>query len=131
MGKSTVKKIKLNLKKSNAGSQKEKITNLNDLAKPFKNKKFTMKKKTKPLKSVLILEKSNNLNTNNYITMEAGPSIKPIKKYCDLTGLLANYNDPKTQLRYFGVEQFKIIKQMNLSTPQDYLSVRNANVVLR
>ena len=35
---------------------------------------------------------------------EAPPSLRPSKKYCDVTGLEAPYTDPKSRLRYHNAD---------------------------
>ncbi|WFD19257.1 chromatin-remodeling complex subunit ies6 [Malassezia caprae] len=45
-----------------------------------------------------------------YTSVQAPPSLLPAKKYCDITGLVGNYTDPKTRLRYHSVEVYDIIK---------------------
>lgn len=35
---------------------------------------------------------------------EAPPSLRPSKKYCDITGLEAPYTDPKSRLRYHNAD---------------------------
>lgn len=35
---------------------------------------------------------------------EAPPSLRPPKKYCDVTGLEAPYTDPKSRLRYHNAD---------------------------
>ncbi len=39
-----------------------------------------------------------------YTNIESAPSLAPQKRYCDITGLPAPYNDPKTRLRYHNVK---------------------------
>lgn len=66
-----------------------------------------------------------------YYSIEAPPSIKPIKKYCDVTGLIAPYTDPRSHLRYHNPEIYALIKQFGPSTEQGYLSIRGSGAVLR
>jgi hypothetical protein len=42
--------------------------------------------------------------------IEAPPSVLPQKKYCDITGLEAKYQDPKTRLRYNNREIFHVVR---------------------
>lgn len=56
--------------------------------------------------------------------MEAPPSLRPAKKYCDVTGLVAPYTDPKSGLRYHSVEVYEIIKQFGPGVDNAYLSLR-------
>ena len=64
-------------------------------------------------------------------SIAAAPSLKPKKKYCDITGLPAKYTDPKTGLYYFNAEVYKIIKSLNTTQVQEYLAARGANTVLK
>ena len=43
-------------------------------------------------------------------TPSAPPSLLPIKKYCDITGLHANYTDPRTKLRYKGLDVWHVVR---------------------
>jgi len=63
--------------------------------------------------------------------IESPPSIRPVKKYCDITGLDAKYTDPKTGLRYHNAEVYQFIKSLGVSSVQAYLGSRNAAVVLK
>lgn len=57
-------------------------------------------------------------------SVEAPPSLRPAKKYCDVTGLIAPYTDPKSGLRYHSVEVYEIIKQFGPGVDNAYLSIR-------
>ncbi|CDR88904.1 uncharacterized protein SPSC_05736 [Sporisorium scitamineum] len=59
-----------------------------------------------------------------YSSVEAPPSLRPAKKYCDVTGLIAPYTDPKSGLRYHSVEVYEIIKQFGPGVDNAYLSLR-------
>lgn len=67
----------------------------------------------------------------SYTSLAAAPSFKPKTRYCDLTGLPAPYQDPKTGLRYRNGEMFAIIKSLNTAQVQEHLALRNANTVLK
>jgi INO80 complex subunit C len=43
-------------------------------------------------------------------TPAAPPSLLPAKKYCDITGLHAAYTDPRTKLRYKGLEVWHVVR---------------------
>lgn len=45
-------------------------------------------------------------------TPTAPPSLLPAKKYCDVTGLHAAYTDPRTKLRYKGLEVWNIVRNL-------------------
>lgn len=66
-----------------------------------------------------------------YMGIEAPPSLMPKKKYCDITGLPANYTDPKTGLRYHDKEVFQVVRSLAQGVPEQYLEARNANTVLK
>ncbi|GAC93228.1 potential vacuolar protein sorting protein [Pseudozyma hubeiensis SY62] len=59
-----------------------------------------------------------------YSSVEAPPSLRPAKKYCDVTGLIAPYTDPKSGLRYHSVEVYEIIKQFGPGVDNAYKSLR-------
>jgi len=105
---------------------------------PFKNphysRKVENKKKTwKNLKQILALENFSNVppDVATYVSIESSPSVHPCKKYCDLTGLVAPYRDPKTGLRYSSSDIYKLIKQLSDEHVQQYLGLRRAAVVLK
>ncbi|KAF2725049.1 hypothetical protein K431DRAFT_216839 [Polychaeton citri CBS 116435] len=66
-----------------------------------------------------------------YSSIAAGPSIKPKKKYCDITGLPAKYKDPKTGLFYYNAEIYAVVKGLTTSQVQEYLAARGANTILK
>lgn len=66
-----------------------------------------------------------------YMSLDAPPSVKPKKKYCDITGLRANYTDPKTGLQYHDKEIFQVVRSLPQGVPEQYLEARNANTVLK
>ncbi|ROW09436.1 hypothetical protein VMCG_02469 [Cytospora schulzeri] len=55
-----------------------------------------------------------------YTNIESAPSLAPQKRYCDVTGLPAPYQDPKTRLRYHNKEVFSLIRGL----PQGYAEQR-------
>lgn len=67
----------------------------------------------------------------NYFSIDSPPSVKPTKKYCDITGLKGNYKSPSSGLRYYNGEIYSIVKNMAPGVDQQYLELRNANVVLK
>lgn len=67
-----------------------------------------------------------------YFNINAPPSMKPPKKYCDITGLNASYTSPTNNIRYHNSEIYQIIvKPMVPGTDQEYLKLRGANFVLK
>jgi len=69
--------------------------------------------------------------TYSYTSIQAAPSLKPKRKYCDITGLPARYQDPKTGLRYHNKEVYGVLKTLSTAQVQEYLAARGANTVLK
>lgn len=68
-----------------------------------------------------------------YTNIESAPSLHPAsqKHYCDITGLPANYTDPKSRLRYVNKEVFDVIRTLPQGVAEKYLEARAAHVVLK
>ncbi|WWC89414.1 uncharacterized protein L201_004338 [Kwoniella dendrophila CBS 6074] len=66
-----------------------------------------------------------------YHTPTAPPSLLPPKKYCDITGLHASYTDPRTKLRYKGLDVWHVVRGLGPGGDQAYLSLRNAQTSLK
>lgn len=66
-----------------------------------------------------------------YSSIAAAPSLKPKKKYCDVTGLPARYKDPKSGLYYYNAEVYAVVRGLSTGQVQEYLAVRGANTVLK
>lgn len=66
-----------------------------------------------------------------YTNIESAPSLAPQKKYCDVTGLKGNYQDPKTRLRYHNAEVFGLIRGLPQGYAEQYLEARGAHTVLK
>lgn len=66
-----------------------------------------------------------------YTSIAAAPSLRPKKKYCDVTGLPARYTDPKTGLHYYNAEVYQVIRTLGTSQIQEYLAARGAHTVLK
>lgn len=68
----------------------------------------------------------------SYFNVQAYPSTKPAKKYCDVTGLKAHYKAPNTGLRFHNSEVYSlIIKPMAPGAEQAYLKLRGDHFVLK
>lgn len=67
----------------------------------------------------------------SYFSVEAPPSVRPRKWWCDITGLEGRYKSPRHGLRYHNPEIYAIVQGMAPGVDQQYLELRNANVVLR
>ncbi|XP_046846236.1 INO80 complex subunit C-like [Xenia sp. Carnegie-2017] len=61
-----------------------------------------------------------------YSSIEAPPSFKPAKKYCDITGLQAKYKDPQTRMLYSTSEEFSTIRNLTMDIIGGYLNLRKA-----
>lgn len=87
----------------------------------------------------LVLEKnakhlappSANIPSVTYTSIAAAPSLKPKKKYCDITGLPAKYKDPKSGLYYYNAEMYAVVKGLSTTQVQEYLAARGAHTVLK
>ncbi|ORY34082.1 hypothetical protein BCR39DRAFT_518394 [Naematelia encephala] len=66
-----------------------------------------------------------------YHTPTAPPSLLPPKKYCDITGLHASYTDPRSKLRYKGLEVWHVVRGLGPGGDQAYLAVRGAQTSLK
>lgn len=66
-----------------------------------------------------------------YHEYEAPPSLRPSKKYCDVTGLEAPYTDPKSRLRYHNADIYELLKQFSSGAEQEYLMLRGQGMVIR
>ena len=63
-----------------------------------------------------------------YVSVVAPPSLKPAKKYCDITGLEAKYTDPKTRLRYHSKAEYAVICALSPAEVANLLKIRGASV---
>lgn len=67
-----------------------------------------------------------------YFNVNAPPSLKPNKRYCDITGLKGFYKSPVNNIRYHNAEIYQlIVKQMAPGIDQEYLKLRGDNFVLK
>ncbi|KAM4601503.1 INO80 complex subunit C isoform 1-T2 [Polymixia lowei] len=86
----------------------------------------------KNLKQILALERTLpwKVNDPNYYSIDAPPSLKPAKKYSDISGLPANYTDPQTKLRFTSSEEFSYIRLLPTDVVTGYLALRKATCVV-
>ncbi|XP_017280467.1 INO80 complex subunit C [Kryptolebias marmoratus] len=86
----------------------------------------------KNLKQILALERTLpwKLNDPNYYNIDAPPSLKPAKKYSDISGLPANYTDPQTKLRFASTEEFSYIRLLPTDVVTGYLTLRKATCIV-
>ena len=99
----------------------------------FKNPNFsfsfidTNKKRTwKGLKQIIQSEKSAKLDPHipTYSSIDAPPSLKPSKRYSDISGLVAQYTDPLTLLHFSTSSEFETIRTLPNNIVQGYLGLR-------
>lgn len=86
----------------------------------------------KNLKQILALERTLpwKLSDPNYYNIDAPPSLKPSKKYSDISGLPANYTDPQTKLRFTSSEEFSYIRLLPTDVVTGYLALRKATCIV-
>ncbi|KAK8769292.1 INO80 complex subunit C [Amblyomma americanum] len=77
----------------------------------------------KSLKQVVTAER---LQPGAYAALEAAPSLRPWRKYSDLSGLVAPYTDPKTKLRYANRHEYARIRLLTADQVNGYLVLRRA-----
>ncbi len=109
---------------------------ISQLHKAFKNPKYK-RPKTRNLKQILAAEASarqtNPIDPNlpTFSNIEATPSLMPQKHYCDVTGLIARYTDPKSKMRYHNKEVYEFIRTLPPGIDQAYLQLRKSQIVLK
>ncbi|XP_027026222.2 INO80 complex subunit C [Tachysurus fulvidraco] len=86
----------------------------------------------KNLKQILAAERALpwNVCDPNYYNIDAPPSMKPPKKYSDISGLPANYTDPQTKLRFTSTEEFSYIRLLPTDVVTGYLTLRKATCIV-
>ncbi|XP_076009776.1 INO80 complex subunit C [Genypterus blacodes] len=86
----------------------------------------------KNLKQILALERTLpwKLHDPSYYNIDAPPSLKPAKKYSDISGLPANYTDPQTKLRFTSSEEFSYIRLLPTDVVTGYLALRKATCIV-
>ncbi|KAM9722712.1 INO80 complex subunit C [Menidia menidia] len=86
----------------------------------------------KNLKQILALERTLpwKLSDPNYYNIDAPPSLRPAKKYSDISGLPANYTDPQTKLRFTSSEEFSYIRLLPTDVVTGYLTLRKATCIV-
>lgn len=103
------------------------------------NRKFN--KRHKPVRQLMSdeLKRINTFCAENkkvpkvtWYNIIGPPSLKPTKKYCDITGLKGPYKSVTNNIRYHNAEIFQlVVKPMAPGVDQEYLKLRNANFVLK
>lgn len=77
----------------------------------------------KSLKQVVTAER---LQPGAYAALEAAPSLRPWRKYSDLSGLVAPYTDPKTKLRFANRHEYARLRLLTADQVNGYLVLRRA-----
>ncbi|CAD8186739.1 unnamed protein product [Paramecium pentaurelia] len=98
----------------------------------FKNSQWQARRKELKSRRQSQSRKFNNIKAQvqinnsafNYLSIEAPPSLKPAKKYCDITGFEAKYKDPITQLQYCDSIVFNYIRNFPKASAETYLNIR-------
>lgn len=102
----------------------------------YKSAKVFLNEETRRLNQLQEDERAKNPEKQpkeriTYFSVNAPPSLKPIRTYCDITGLPTCYKSPHNQIRYYDKETYEIVKAMPAGVDQQYLSLRGANVILK
>jgi hypothetical protein len=66
-----------------------------------------------------------------YLSVAAGPSHRAVVRYCDITGVVANYTDSQTKLHYADSSLFPLIRSLPGDVVQTYLARRQHTMALR
>ncbi|KAI3644703.1 hypothetical protein MP228_010867 [Amoeboaphelidium protococcarum] len=99
----------------------------------FKNPNYKTPSKFKNLKQLLPLHaRPKDPLAVTYQSIEAPPSFTPKQKYCDITGLPSNYQDPRTKLYYRSHEEYQYIQhELNEALIHQYIDLRRGHAVLK
>lgn len=96
------------------------------------NRRFKTAKQLISDETKYLLTKNLAIDTPTYLSIQAPPSLKPQKHYCDITGLEGKYKSPANALRFHNVEIYQeVIRHMAPGVDQEFLALRGANVVLK
>ncbi|RWS28257.1 INO80 complex subunit C-like protein [Leptotrombidium deliense] len=104
---------------------------------PFKKANFvcskaptTNSKKSrgwKTLKQIIGSEKPQPGTGVTYASIDAPPSIKPVQKFSDLSGIPSRYRDPSSKLFYCNCDEYAQIKMLTSDIINGYLELRKEN----
>lgn len=101
----------------------------------FKSLKFVQSKlvpkKSRVWKSLRQITTAERINVRaiTYMNIDAAASLKPPKKYSDISGLEAKYTDPQTKLRYANASEFQFIRTLQPEAINAYLALRKAAIL--
>lgn len=84
------------------------------------------------LKQVLAQERTLPwpVDVVHYSGINAPPSLRPAKKYSDISGLPARYTDPQTKLYYASAEEFATVRSLPMDITAGYLALRGASSIV-
>eukprot|EP00127_Corallochytrium_limacisporum_P004277 Clim_evm222s157 gene=Clim_evmTU222s157 len=68
-------------------------------------------------------------NSVTYLTIAAPPSVRPIRKYCDLCGLPAKYTEPKSGIQYHHADEYRAILNIPEHIKQELVNIRKEKTV--
>lgn len=90
-------------------------------------------KAARNLKAVLAAEHYDQVSQSQptYVNIEAPPSMKPEKKYCDISGLPAKYTDPKTKMRFSTAAAFQTARELPEHKVEEILGLRQAQTRIK
>lgn len=134
MAKKTVQPTLANLGALMEKNNKFKKQKRGGKTKRYKGGKLVLNDESKRIQSLLNAAKEEGKQVKEiltYFTIAAPPSLRPIKTYCDITGLPTHYKSPHNQIRYYNTECYSIVKSMPAGVDQQYLALRGANVILK
>lgn len=95
-------------------------------ATPSTSQGATAKSKPRVWKSLKQVVTAERLQPGAYAALEAAPSVRPWRKYSDLSGLEAPYTDPKTKLRYANRHEYARLRLLTADQINGYLVLRRA-----
>lgn len=116
------------------------IANQNNVTLKFKNPNPAPSNRRVKAAKQLLIEETKHIKSNEdrykqdalfFNSINSPPNFKPAKKYCDVTGLKANYKNPSNNLQYHNLEIYSVVKNIPQGVDQQYLELRNANVILK
>lgn len=123
---------------SNSGNKESSVSNeaetVIENVPVFKSLKFVQSKSVpkksrvwKSLRQIVSAERSN-VRAITYMNIDAAASLKPPKKYSDISGLEAKYTDPQTKLRFANANEFQFLRTLQPESINAYLSLRKAAI---
>lgn len=112
-------------------AEKFKNPNRKKTRRRYKSLRQVVKEENKRIQAEREESKDKPHDFISYDSIVAPPSLKPLKTYCDITGLPTSYKSPNTRIRFYNKECFDMVKSLPPGVDQQYLALRNANVILK